>query len=194
MLDDFVWGEVSRLLANPGLVRVALEAEIEELQAREAELKRDLERIGRELDRLATERQWVIAQARKGNISEADMVAQLQEVDLQLRALAKEREEKAALAAYRQRAEELAAFAEEYLSEVREGLAWLNQDLTKADAETKRRVFEAKREIVRTLVERVIVHRGRPPEVKFAIELPELLSEEPLEVSGVSNGCPLIGQ
>ena len=194
MLDDFVWGEVSRLLANPGLVRVALEAEIEELQAREAELKRDLERIGRELDRLATERQWVIAQARKGNISEADMVAQLQEVDLQLRALAKEREEKAALAAYRQRAEELAAFAEEYLSEVREGLAWLNQDLTKADAETKRRVFEAKREIVRTLVERVIVHRGRPPEVKFAIELPELLSEEPPEVSGVSNGCQPIAQ
>lgn len=182
-LDEAVWAQVSRLLENPRLVRIALEEELERLRAQEEEVKRDLERLAKELDRLATERQWVIAQARKGNISESDMVTQLQEIELQSRALAKEHEEKQALAALRQRAEELTAFAEEYLTDVAAGLAWLNQDLSQADEGTRREVFEAKREIVRTLVDKVIMHKGREVEIRFAIELPP-------QVLSLSDGSP----
>jgi hypothetical protein len=158
-LDTYVWEQVLALLANPALVRVALNARIEELRQAGREIEQELDRVQKDLDALAMERQWVITQARKGCITEADMELQLGALTLQERALLKEQAEKSGLAAYRQQAEDLAGFAEKHLSGIAVGLAKLNRGAQ--DEETKKKHFEVKRGIVTTLVDRVVMHNGR---------------------------------
>jgi DNA invertase Pin-like site-specific DNA recombinase len=175
-LDQYVWGEVARLLENPGLVAEALDAKIEQLRQSEQEVESELDRIQRDMDSLAMERQWVITQARKGSITEDDMEMQLVALKIQEGALLKEQAEKSALAEYRKRAQDLAKFAEDYLQDVREGLDFLNQDYSKLSGKERKEVFKGRRRVVKTLVESITMQEDWPPEIVFVIEVDESVS------------------
>jgi len=60
-----------------------VQTRVEELRRDETDAEGSIERIKRELGRIAEERQWVITQARKRSITDADMGKQLAGLDAQ---------------------------------------------------------------------------------------------------------------
>ncbi len=127
----------------------------------------EIDRLSRDLDRLAIERQWII--------TESDMEYQLREITEGETTLRKEREEKSAALVYRERAEDLARFGENYLTDLRDGLRWLNQDIDKLDCETRQAVFAERRRVVKLLVKRIVVHKTKNPDIVFSIPIDKVV-------------------
>ncbi len=81
--DEDVWNQVCHVIKNPDVLIEQARAMVDELRSSAATQNADQERIEKELDALASNRQWVITQARKGSITEQEMDRQLNEMSLQ---------------------------------------------------------------------------------------------------------------
>jgi len=184
-VDDYVWHYVKQICANPALVKAAVQAKLEQIQTEHDHLEQEFLKLKFQLDNIAEERQWVITQARKGRITEEDMELQLGQLQLQEWNFRQQLDEYKALLAMKKQAEALTEWAEQYLGDIRAGLAALDVDaysLSEGEFEDmftqfqawrfcdkfpndrqeqlKWAILEEKRRVVRTLIDRVILSSG----------------------------------
>ena len=201
-IDDYVWNRVKKICNHPELIKKAIDKKLTQLQAEKANLEIDLNKLKGKLDGLSNERQWIITQARKGSITEEDMELQLGQIEVQEWAYRKELDEYKAVTAVRSQMQLLSEWAQRYLENIREGIKALDvevDDLGEDDfkamfqefeawrfahkfrkselAQLKWAILEEKRRIVRTIVKRVIVGRGkkgkkRKYDIELALDIP----------------------
>ena len=166
--DAFLWQRVEAVLRDPDLLLVGARAHVARLRASSGEIEAERGRLERELAQSGEEREWVLTQARKRRITDADMDAQLALVGKQELYL---RGELAKLGA----AVDLAGLANweevvvEYLADLREGLAILDEAPTTDEA--LRTQFDLRRAVVEGLVERMTIGRERELVVVFRLDV-----------------------
>jgi site-specific DNA recombinase len=183
-LEEIVWTDIRSFLENPGetLHRVREELEsvgnTEELEARHTDLT----------DRLAAkhkERERYIRLCARGSITEGELDSYLADLRIQTDNLGLLLESVEADLARRRQETELAASTEAWLMSLRERIHEVEGDSEEA--------FRARRQIVRLLVEGIIIEdkrRGDAPRVRitYRFEEPDASENEPLcEVSRNSN-------
>jgi len=184
-VDDYIWNFVKKICSNPQLVKAAVDAKLTELRTKSDSLEKDVEKLKGWLEGLTNERQWIITQARKGRITEADMELQLGELQIQEWEHRRSLDEVQTLLETEQQASALSEWAEQYLGDIYAGLSVLEVDVEQLLAgefeelyaelqgwrfiekfpesrveQLKWAVLEEKRRVVRTLIDRVIVGRG----------------------------------
>ncbi len=172
--DELVWDQVRSVIQNPDVLMNEARRYLDELQQGGESHAQNQERIQRALEMIATERQWVIAQARKGSIREADMDAQLSELthqELTLRHDLAETQDILSLADV----EDWETQARRYLADLRASLKWL--DAVPENDGVRRRQFEIKRQVVKTLVEKVLIEKDRTLRVVFFLDVATLLTQ-----------------
>ncbi len=205
-VDKRVWEFVKEICSNPDVLRAAIAQKLEEVNRETEDLEAEMSRLQNQLDKLTNERQWVITQARKGGITEADMELQLAALQLQEWAYTRELGEKQAASEARARAESMSNWAAKYLADIGAGIQALDVDLTTATEEYKQTLFveldaarfearypndaaaqlrwaviEEKRRIIRTLVSKVIIARtpeGRSIDPVLAMDIPVLVADD----------------
>jgi hypothetical protein len=172
--DQFVWEKVCAVIDSPELLLGEARRYIDEL-TQEAETRiADQECLNKELEAVAIERQWVITQSRKGTITEADMELQLgaltaQEVSMrQEMAELSEMVHLAALADWE-------AQAREYIGGLRSSIEWLNA--APQTDEERREQFEMKRQIVKMLVQKILIDKDKSMRVVFYLDILTLLEQ-----------------
>ena len=172
--DTLVWEKVCDVIAKPEVLLAEARRHVEELKYQADTVLAESERLQKELDSLTLERQWVITQARKGKITDEDMDYQLGAITLQELNLKRE------MVAYGEitNLSSLSNWeekAEEYFLDLQMGLESLN---TAPQTEEERcEVFEIKRKIVQTLVDRVLLGKGKKLKVVFKLNILSLLNQ-----------------
>lgn len=179
--DEDVWNQVCHVIKNPDVLIEQARAMVDELRSSAATQNADQERIEKELDALASNRQWVITQARKGSITEQEMDRQLSEMSLQEVALKHE------LSSAREIIdtsviENWEPHVRQYLADMLEGIAGLNT--IPVDPQEERENQALKRKIIQTLVEKVVVDRNQKFTVTIRLNLLQILEG----VSGKDGG------
>lgn len=187
--DAFVWGKVLEVLGDPEVLIQGARRYMIALQGRAREATAERERIARRLDDLASERQWVITQARKGMITTADMGMQLGALDMEEAFTRGElvevnfAYEAAAMADWE-------PVARAYLEDLRLGVESLE---TEPQTEAERdALFRLRRRAVLNLIERVNIGAERKMSVIFRIDALSLLGlgeVTPLLVNRVAETC-----
>ena len=170
--DNLVWEKVRSVIEDPDLLIIEARRYLDELKQGQDGHAEDRERIEKELEVLARERRWVITQARRGAISEADMDYQLSELTVQeltLRHDLAETRDVLSLAAL----EDWESQARQYISDLRASLEWL--DAIPQNDEERRQQFEMKRQIVKSLVEKIVIEKDRNLRVVFHLDVVTLL-------------------
>ncbi|MBX3053142.1 MAG: recombinase family protein [Caldilineaceae bacterium] len=185
-VDNHVWNFVKQICSAPQLVQNAIEAKVEQLETERIDLEGELEELTSKLEQLGTERNWVITQARKGRITEKDMEFQLGQIELHEQALRSAMGKYEAIQIARNQANVLTNWADQYLSNIQKGIAALEVDVETLDTtsfnalytelsasrfsekfpgdrkgQLKWAILEEKRKTVRTLIDKVIVGRGK---------------------------------
>jgi chromosome segregation ATPase len=145
-----------------------VQTRVEELRSEEADAAGSIERIKRELGRIAEERQWVITQARKKSITESDMDTQLAGIEAQEGELRRELSDKSLQVG--NRAGRLIEFACQYRISMRAKLEWLNAEPENEAEQAKK--FRVRREIVEAIVRNVYVYEDKGVKVEFEFEIP----------------------
>lgn len=173
--DNEVWQKVCRAVNKPEILLAQARNLVYELQANEETLESEQERILRELDNLTLERQWVITQARKGGISEADMDYQLSALTFQELSL-KHDLETIGQAVNIQLLDDWEEQVKEYLADLQVGIGSLNDD--PQSPEDEQEIFELKRQTVTTLVRRVTIDRNRELHVEIGLDLLRILNDD----------------
>jgi site-specific DNA recombinase len=181
-LDTFVWEFVVNICQNPEIVQDAIHTKIALLQEKLGDIESEANSLQNQLAQLADEKQWVITTARKGKISEEDKDKQLAAIDLQAMELRKMRDDKLAAILVQQQTERLKDWANQYLTDLANGIYILGVDLAELSpdefanlyqklgahrfeekysgdtlAALKWAVLEEKRKTVRMLISRVLV-------------------------------------
>ncbi len=202
-VDDYVWNFVKEICDRPDILREAIVQRLAVLEAEQGDLEAEAERLQKQADELVMERQWVITQARKSNITEYDMNVQLAALQIQELGLQKELDETQATMAARAQIQALSEWAAQYLSEIGEGIktldvnpeiltpeerqalvteleAWRFTEKFPGDeiAQLKWAILEEKRRTVRTLISRVIVSKVEGPKKRkitpiLALDIPQ---------------------
>lgn len=201
-VDTFVWNFVKEICDRPEVLREAIAQRLTALEAEQDDLEAETERLQKQLDQLAMERQWVITQARKKTITEEDMSLQLAGLDIQILGLQKELNDAQATMTAQGQAQALSEWAARYLSEIGEGIkildvkpeemtlkernalaveleAWRFAEKFPGDelAQLRWAILEEKRRTVRTLISRVIVSKTDGPQKRkitpvLALDIP----------------------
>jgi site-specific DNA recombinase len=166
--DQNVWQQVCNAINHPKLLLEQASLLIKELKTDALINDNDKELIEKELDSLIMNRQWVITQARKGVLSEAEMDGQLMDMSV------KEVELKKQLYAIQETVDArlLIDWEEkvgQYLADLQVGLQALQHMPDEPDEQ--RKVIELKRHIVETLVEKVSVDRNHQFTVTIRLHL-----------------------
>ncbi len=201
-LDAFVWSFVVTICKNPEIIQNAIDAKIALLQQEQGDIENEANQLQNELERLAEEKQWVITTARKGKISDDDMEKQLAALDFQSNELQRMRDDKLAAIMVQQQTEQLKDWANQYLSNLANGLNLLETAIEEISedeffeiyqtlgahrfeekyngdkiASLKWAILEEKRKIVRTLISKVLVIKEESGEKRIvpilAFETPE---------------------
>ncbi len=172
--DEDVWNQVSHVIKNPDVLIEQARAMVDELRSAVVAQNADQEQVEKELDALISNRQWVITQARKGSITEQEMDRQLNEMSL--REVALKHELSSAREAIDARVvENWESYVRQYLADMLEGIAGLN---TIPDDPQKAKESQAlKRQIIRTLVEKVVVDGNQKFTVTIRMNLLQILKD-----------------
>ena len=206
-VDTHVWNSVKRVCENPAILQNVIQEKLADLQAKRVEYEAAVADLQRRLERIAHERRWVIEQARKGNITESEMVEQLEDLRRQEYERQRELGDFKALLARQGQAATLTTWTGDFLREVHAGIDALEIDVARLNdqqlaafhaefeashyadkfsggqaAQLRWAILEEKRRIVKALVEKVVVgrvagQRERSIEVVFALEVPTDLRE-----------------
>lgn len=177
--DDFVWQRVCAAINEPEILIGHAREAIEELRANAAVLNEEQERIQKELDALAFERQWVITQARRGAINDSDMDLQLAALTAQDATLRRELMSRGQVLNLNDLGD-WETQIREYFADLREGIKALN--LPPETAEERKEQFTLKRQIVLNLVERVTIDRNRRLKVRIRLDLLKFLRAQSSEI------------
>ncbi|MFZ2097002.1 MAG: recombinase family protein [Anaerolineales bacterium] len=172
--DDFVWKKVCEALNDPDVLLGNVRMHIEELRHQAETVLEDKERIKQELDSIVMERQKVITWARKGSITDEDMEYQLTALTLQEMNLKKEFAtygEVLQLTAH----DDWEKVALEYFLDLRVGIESLNKN--PESEEEKDEIFQLKRKIIKTLVNRVVIDEHRNLKVEIRVNVLDLLKQ-----------------
>ena len=167
-VDAELWRKVMLALSDESDFEDRVQTRVEELRRDETDAEGSIERIKRELGLIAEERQWVITQARKRSITDADMGKQLAGLDAQEGDLRRELSDKSLLVG--NRAERLIEFANQYRASMRTKLEWLNRE--PQDEAERAQQFKARREIVEAIVRKVYVYEDKSVKAQFEFEIP----------------------
>lgn len=180
--DDYVWSKIVEVLNNPDVLITRARRYVEELHQKTETAVTEQDALQTEFDKLLSERQWIITQARKGRITEEDMEQQLAQLTTQEQYL---KNELAAFGAIHEMRllDNWEKIAVEYLANLHAGLGSLNE--TPTTDEEKRGQFQLKREMVLMLVEKVLIKEERKMEVIFKLDVLSLLG---LHIDNTSNG------
>lgn len=82
-LEEAVWNAVKEFLQDGESVKEKIDGRIAELRETRQERQQEADRLSAKFDKLQQERQWLILQARKGVISQADFEAQIAILDIE---------------------------------------------------------------------------------------------------------------
>jgi len=180
--DREVWRQVCNAINHPEILLAGARDLVAELMNEVDNQDVNRERIQKELENLFLNRQWIITQARMGNISEEEMERTLNEYSQQEVGL------KSELSAMQKRIDQRLlvdweAKVMEFLADLQVGTQSLD-DLSVSEEEWIKS-FDLKKHIVQLLVERVTIDINRQLTVTIHLDLMELL-EERLKNSGGS--------
>lgn len=170
--DVNVWDQVCAVINKPEILIEQARAIVTELENNSTAQSVGRERIEKELDVLTNNRPWVIAQARRGRITEDEMDRRLSEMSLQEAALRRELETISETIAPGT-LENWEAHLNQYLADMQEGLQALSKPPETVDDE--REIFHLKRRVIETLVEKVTVDRNRQFTVTIRVNLLQIL-------------------
>lgn len=183
--DRNVWRQVCNAINHPELLLEQAKLLVDELKTDALISGNDKELIEKELDNLVVGRQWVITQARKGVISEADMDQHL--MDMSIREVDLKKQLNAIQDAVdAQLLVDWEGKVQQYLADLKEGIQALHR-MPEAPAE-QRRVVELKRQIIETLVEKVSVDRDHQFTVTIRLHLLGILENTTGNGGSSSNG------
>lgn len=152
---------------------------VDELREKADSLYDDQNRIEKELDAIITERNWVITQARKGNLTATDLEYQLgtltmQEINLKRELVALDQSINInALKNWEDK-------VNEYLADLQAGIDELKIAVPQT-SEEQHEIFLLKKRIVNALVERVTIDKERNLMVQIRLDLFDLESNDPDE-------------
>jgi site-specific DNA recombinase len=180
--DDYVWSKIVEVLNNPDVLITRARRYVEELRQKTETAVTEQDALQTEFDKLLSERQWIITQARKGRITEEDMEQQLAQLTTQEQYLKNELATFGAIHEMRL-LDNWEKIAVEYLTNLHAGLGSLNE--TPTTDEEKRGQFQLQREMVLMLVEKVLIKEERKMEVIFKLDVLSLLG---LHIDNTSNG------
>jgi site-specific DNA recombinase len=174
LADEIVWGKVVEAINKPEVLLLEARRHVAELKLRADTIYAEQNRFQDELDQLIIERQWVITQARKGRISDEDMEIQLNQISAQELSLKQE------LSTHSQVIKlstlnnwEDAAI--EYLEDLKLGIESLN--VAPQSDEERHEIFQLKRQIVQTLVDKVLIEKDRALKVVIKLNILSLLQK-----------------
>ncbi|MBI5954866.1 MAG: recombinase family protein [Chloroflexi bacterium] len=172
--DREVWRQVCNAINHPDILLDGARSLVAELIHEANSLDLNREHIQKELENLFLDRQWVITQARIGNISEEEMERRLNEYSQ------KEVSLKSELSGLQKRIDERLfvnweAKMMEFLADLQDGVQAL-RDLSVSEDEWLKS-FDLKKQIVQSLVEKVTIDVNRNLIVTIHLNLMELLEE-----------------
>jgi hypothetical protein len=172
--DAIVWEKVSEALNDPAVLLGNIKMHIAELRQQAETGLGDKERIQQELDSLVMERQKIFTWARKGSITDEDMEYQLTTLTLQEMNIKKE------LANYGEVLQLIdldnwEQIALEYFLDLRAGIELLNKN--PKSEEEKDEIFQFKRKIIKTLVNRILIDEHRNLKVEIRVNVLDLLKQ-----------------
>jgi DNA invertase Pin-like site-specific DNA recombinase len=184
--DNEVWEKVCKAINDPEILLDSARIIVDELRANAEITESEQERVYKELETLSLERQWVITQARRGGISEADMDLQLGTLTLQELSLRRDLESiKQAINI--QLLDNWEERVSRYLADLQVGIASLNWD--PQSVEDEQEIYELKRQTVATLVRRVTIDINRELHVEIGLNLREILNHAlPQGFEGINQG------
>ncbi|MBL8057046.1 MAG: hypothetical protein JNK29_10135, partial [Anaerolineales bacterium] len=160
-LDAEIWRKVYEVLTQPGKFERLLEERIKAIQAEAQDAEVECEKLQGRLGELAIEEQWIITQARKKRISEAQMEMQLRALALERAEAEKDLREKSLLRG--DRAGRLLEAIQLYRQQAAGGLQGLN-DVPINEEHAARQLAERRR-WVDAIVARVEVDENKQPTV-----------------------------
>lgn len=184
--DDYVWEQVEAVLDEPELLLRGARLHVDRLRASAGEIQKQRERLERELEQSAEERQWLITQARKGRITDEEMDEQLVAIRQQEVYLRRELMGRSA-AVDLARLENWEEITRQYLEDIRAGLETLHEPVVTEEEE--RAQFELRRAMVKTLVERVTINREKELAVVFRLNILALLDRNSARVNYRGEGA-----
>lgn len=173
-VDREVWRQVSNVISKPEVLISQALSIVDDVKRDAGITTGDRERIEKELENVAYNRQWVITQARKGSISESEMDYRLNELSLLEVRL------KGELASIRNAVDihmfdDLEIKMKEYIANLQMGIQGLDLDPQQTEwFET----FDLRRKIVQMLVEKVQVHHDSTLTVYIHLDLLGLLNDK----------------
>ena len=173
--DAIVWEKVSKALNDPEVLLGNIRMHLNELIQQADNVLEDKERIQQEIDALVMERQKIITWARKGKITDEDMEYQLTALTLQENNLKRE------LSTYAEIVQitdlnNWEQVAREYFLDLRVGIESLNKD--PQSEEEKDEIYQFKRKIIKTLVNRVVIDERKNLNVEIKVDVLEMLKQE----------------
>lgn len=174
--DTLVWEKVCNAIDKPEYLFSQAHQLVEDLRSRAVNLHEERERIEKGLKTAMADRQWVITQARKGAITEADMEQQLGVLTLHEVGLKRELSS-LSHAINIEALKDWEAKLSEYLADLQAGIQEL-KNAAPQDDEERRQVFLLKKQIIDTLVERVTISKDRELKVEIRLNLLEILDKD----------------
>ena len=172
--DIYLWAKVCEVLNTPEILMAGARAQITQIIESAQSAENKVSSLSKKLEKTISDRKWVIAKAREGAITDQDMQEQLellkaQEIEIKREmSLSQQIIDLNALKNWE-------AQAQEYLSDLRLGLDWLNAEPQNADEGLQK--FSLKRRIVDVLVDHIEIAKERKLNVIFRLDLLEILKQ-----------------
>jgi site-specific DNA recombinase len=157
VLEAAAWGAISEIIRNPQIAWEQIQRHIAKLNENRAEKEREAEKLKDKLERLTGERKWVIAEARKGTITQEDFEIQIAMMNTEQAELQLAYQEAVQDIPDGLEAEKLERLAEEYFADCQTNLAWLDNP----PEEDKLEAMKARRAILEMLVEEIVIDPNR---------------------------------
>jgi site-specific DNA recombinase len=170
-LDQYVWGQIVQLLLEPDRIEKALQDDIDKHKGATDDLEQERDRLVKALQDTDSERQWIITQARKGNISETDMVQQLEYIDSEIEATDRHIKDLQKEIQYRQHNQELSKNLVYEFRMLRDTWGFAFKEAGLEPPEEDETTFEKKRELVLGLVDKIVMHKDWPPTIVFRVDV-----------------------
>lgn len=159
---------------------------VEQLRKSADNLDADQARLENEIKALAEERQWVITQARKGKFTAFDMETQLNGLTMQEVNLKRELSSLGQAISINA-LNDWEAKVEEYFADLQAGIEGLKNAAPLLEEE-QHEIFQLKKQVVNTLVDRVTINRDRELTVTLRLNLLKILE------GGSNSGAVHLGE
>ena len=174
LADEDVWMQVCNAINKPEILIEKARDIVDELKENALTYNEEKERIEKTLGNLIIDRQWVITQALKKSISEDEMERKLNDMSL-LEASLKRDLNSLQETINIQLLENWEDKVKQYLEDLQEGIQALND--IPATPREQIEVYELRRKIIETLVEKVVVDKDLRLIVTIRINLLSILEE-----------------